>query len=59
MKRFTLPRNVRFMVRVDGFNVFNQDNYGVPINNMNDSGFGTNTNVWGRRIFQLGGKFTF
>jgi hypothetical protein len=59
MKRFNLPRDVKFMVRVDGFNVFNQDNYGVPINSMNDSGFGKNTNNWGRRIFQLGGKFTF
>jgi carboxypeptidase family protein len=59
MKRFSLPSDVKFMVRVDGFNVLNQDNYGVPINRMNDAGFGTNTNSWGRRIFQLAGKFTF
>ena len=59
MKRFQLPRNVRFTVRVDGFNVFNQDSYGVPVNDMSSTSFGQNTNNWGRRIFQLGGKFTF
>ena len=59
MKRFSLPRDVKFMVRVDGFNIFNQDNYGVPNNTMSSTSFGLNTNNWGRRIFQLAGKFTF
>jgi hypothetical protein len=59
MKRFDLPGSVRFQVRVDAFNLFNQDNYGAPVNNMTNTSFGLNTNNFGRRIIQLGGKFTF
>jgi hypothetical protein len=59
MKRFDLPGTVLFQVRVDAFNLFNQDNYGAPVNNMTNTSFGLNTNNFGRRIIQLGGKFTF
>jgi hypothetical protein len=59
MKRFDLPGTVRFIVRVDAFNLFNQDNYGAPVNSMTNTSFGLNTNNCGRRIIQLGGKFTF
>ncbi len=59
MKRFDLPGTVRFTVRVDAFNLLNQDNYGAPVNSMNNTSFGLNTNNFGRRIVQLGGKFTF
>ena len=59
MKRFYLPGTVTFTARVDAFNVFNQDNYGIPVGNMSSPSFGLNTNNFGRRIIQLGGKFTF
>lgn len=59
MKRFDLPGRVRFSVRIDAFNVFNQDNYDLPVLNMASPSFGQNTRNWGRRIIQLGGKFTF
>ena len=59
MKRFDLPGSVKFMVRVDAFNMLNQDNYGVPNNTMSSTSFGKNTNDWGRRTLQLAGKFTF
>ena len=59
MKHFDLPRTTKFTVRVDGFNLFNQDNYGAPVSIMSSTSFGQNTNNWGRRIFQLSGKFTF
>ena len=67
MKRFDLPGVVRFIARVDAFNVLNQDNYGgapgttVPVSftQMNSPAFGQNNNNWGRRIIQLSGKFTF
>ena len=59
MKRFDLPGRPIFSVRVDAFNVFNQDNYGFPNTNMSSPSFGLNTNNWGRRIIQLGGKITF
>jgi hypothetical protein len=59
MKRFDLPGTVQFMARVDVFNLLNQDNYGAPVNSMNSTSFGLNTNDFGRRVIQLGGKFTF
>ena len=64
MKRFDLPGTTTFTVRIDAFNALNQDNYGHPTNaaangNMSSPTFGKNTNNWGRRIIQLGGKFTF
>ena len=59
MKRFDLPGTAQFTVRADAFNLFNQDNYGAPVNSMNSTSFGLNTNNFGRRIIQLGGKFTF
>jgi hypothetical protein len=67
MKRFDLPGTVRFTVRLDAFNAFNQDNYGgapnttiqATFNNMSSPNFGVNLNNWGRRVLQLSGKFTF
>ena len=59
MKRFRLPGSVVFTARVDAFNVFNQNNYGIPVANMSSPSFGQNLNNFGRRIIQLGGKFTF
>jgi hypothetical protein len=46
-------------VRIDSFNVFNQDIYGVPVNAMNNVSFGLNTNNWGRRSFTFSGKFSW
>jgi hypothetical protein len=59
MKRFDLPGTVQFMARVDVFNLLNQDIYGAPANSMSSTSFGVNTNDFGRRVIQLGGKFTF
>jgi hypothetical protein len=59
MKKFNLPGTTTFTVRVDAFNALNQDSYGAPNANMTSPSFGQNTNNWGRRIIQLGGKFTF
>ena len=59
MKRFDLPGTVRFLVRVDAFNLLNQDNYGIPDVNMNSTSFGQNDTNFGRRTIQLGGKVTF
>jgi hypothetical protein len=59
MKRFQLVGNSQFMVRIEAFNAFNQDNYGAPVSNMNSANFGINTNNFGRRIIQLGGKISF
>ena len=59
LKRFDLPGRPIFTLRVDAFNVFNQDSYGIPNTNMSSPSFGTNTNNWGQRVLQLGGKITF
>ncbi len=59
MKRFALPGSVRFTVRLDAFNALNQDNYGIPVVSMTSLSFGQNTNNFGRRILQLGGKISF
>jgi hypothetical protein len=59
MKSFNLPGTARFQVRVDAFNVFMQKNYGIPVVNMSSPSFGQNTNDWGRRTIQLGGKISF
>jgi len=47
----------QLVLRADAFNAFNQDNYGIPVVNMANSGFGRNTNDWGRRIVTISAKF--
>lgn len=59
MKRFNLPGTAQFIARIDAFNTFNQDSYGNPVLNMASPSFGQNTNNWGRRTLQLGGKISF
>ncbi len=56
-KRFTFAGTKAVQVRAEGYNVFNQDNYGVPVNAMNSASFGQNTNNWGRRTFTFAAKF--
>ena len=58
-KRFQLTNRVRFTARIDAFNAFNQDSYGIPNVNMSSPNFGLNTNDWGSRVIQLAGKFSF
>ena len=47
----------QLILRADAFNAFNQDTCGIPVTNMSNSGFGTNTNNWGRRVVTLSAKF--
>jgi hypothetical protein len=57
-KRFqTGPTGLVF--RVDAYNIFNQDDYGVPNNNMSSPSFGINSNDWGRRSLTASLKVTF
>jgi hypothetical protein len=58
-KRFPTVRDQALTVRVDFLNVFNQDNYGNPVSNMNSPDFGKNTNNWGNRsmFVALGYRF--
>jgi hypothetical protein len=58
-KRVRLFATHAFLIRADFLNAFNQDNYGIPINSLNNSAFGTNTNNWGTRSITLSAKYTF
>jgi phosphohistidine swiveling domain-containing protein len=58
-KRIDIAGTTRLIVRIDAFNALNQDNYGIPTNNMSSANFGRNTNNWGRRILQLSGKLSW
>lgn len=59
-RRFAMPYgNDTIFVRFDLYNAFNQDNYGVPVNSLNNPAFGTNTNNWGNRSALLSVRYSF
>ncbi|MBA3239871.1 MAG: hypothetical protein H0T60_01430, partial [Acidobacteria bacterium] len=58
-KRFYIDEIRRFTIRADFLNAFNQDNYGIPVNNLSSASFGQNLNNFGNRTITVGGKFTF
>jgi outer membrane receptor protein involved in Fe transport len=58
-KNFRFDETRRIQIRGDFFNVFNQDDYGNPVSNMNSANFGRNVNLWGNRSITLGAKFSF
>ncbi len=59
-RRFSLPfQDHKLFVRLDMFNAFNQDNYGVPVNNISSPTFGTNTNNWGNRSALMSARYSF
>ena len=58
-KRFRLFADHSVMIRGDFLNAFNQDNYGIPVNSLNNPSFGTNTQNWGNRTVTLSAKYSF
>lgn len=58
-KRVKILEGQILVLRADLFNAFNQDNYGIPVNNLNSPLYGRNTNNWGNRAMTLGIKYTF
>ncbi len=59
LKRIRILEGQNLVLRADLFNAFNQDNYGIPVNNLSSASFGQNTNFWGNRSMTLGIKYTF
>jgi hypothetical protein len=59
LKRIKTFESQSLVLRVDLFNAFNQDNYGIPVNSLNSLSFGQNTNNWGNRSVTVGAKYTF
>jgi hypothetical protein len=49
----------RVSLRVDAFNVFDQDDYGLPVTNMASPDFGRNLQNWGNRTISLGARYRF
>ncbi len=47
------------MIRGDFLNAFNQDNYNIPVNSLNNPSFGQNTQNWGNRTVTLSAKYSF
>jgi len=59
LKRFYVWGDRQIVIRADAFNVFNQDDYGLPTTSMSNANFGKNTVNWGQRTITLGAKFVF
>lgn len=59
LKRIELAGRHRLTLRVDALNVFNQDEYGLPVTSMASPSFGQNTNNWGNRSLTLSAKYSF
>jgi hypothetical protein len=59
LKNIRILEGHKLVLRADLFNAFNQDNYGIPVNSLNSTIFGRNTNNWGNRSMLLGLKYAF
>ena len=61
IKQFALPRqDMGLNFRAEFFNLFNHPQYGLPINDINETGFGAvNSTVNNPRLVQLALKLTF
>ena len=61
IKQFALPRqDMGLNFRADFFNLFNHPQFGMPINDINEAGFGAvNSTVNNPRLVQLALKLTF
>ena len=61
IKQFALPRKeMGLNFRAEFFNLFNHPQYGMPINDLNEAGFGAvNSTVNNPRLVQLALKLTF
>ncbi len=58
-KRFRTVGEQALSLRFDFINLFNQDNYGNPVSNMNSPDFGKNTNNWGNRAVLVSVSYRF
>jgi hypothetical protein len=60
IKQFPLPREMGLNFRAEFFNLFNHPEYGPPINDINEPGFGSvNSTVNNPRLVQLALKLSF
>ena len=59
IKRFPINERMRFTIRADFFNLFNNVNLGVPNSDVTQSNFGLSTTAAAARIIQFAGRFDF
>lgn len=58
-KVFSLPREMKFQLRIESFNTFNFAHYDQPVSNMANGRFGTITGGYSPRVMQFAGRLTF
>ena len=58
-KNFTFSKDKQVQIRIEGFNIFNQERFGNPVNNSGAANFGQLTSADDGRIIQFGAKFSF
>jgi len=59
VKRVQIAESKEFELRVDGINVLNRPNFGVPNVNINSATFGRITTASGSREFVLNARLNF
>jgi hypothetical protein len=59
IKRIPINERMRFTIRADFFNLFNNVNLGVPNSDVTQSNFGLSTTAAAARIVQFAGRFDF
>ncbi|HEY0457991.1 MAG TPA: carboxypeptidase regulatory-like domain-containing protein [Pyrinomonadaceae bacterium] len=59
IKRIPINERMRFTIRADFFNLFNNVNLGVPNSDVTQSNFGLSTTAAAARIIQFAGRFDF
>jgi hypothetical protein len=59
IKRIPINERMRFTIRADFFNLFNNVNLGVPNSDVTQSNFGLSTTAAPARIIQFAGRFDF
>ena len=58
-KNFNFGKSKQIQIRIEGFNIFNQERFGQPVANIAAANFGQLTSSDDGRIIQFGAKFSF
>ncbi|MBX7183770.1 MAG: TonB-dependent receptor [Vicinamibacteria bacterium] len=58
-KNFSFSKGRQVQIRIEGFNIFNQERFGQPVANIAAANFGQLTSSDDGRIIQFGAKFSF
>jgi len=59
IKRFPINERMRFTIRADFFNLFNNVNLNTPVSDVTSLNFGVSTAAGRARVIQFAGRFDF